>query len=237
MLILCLGAANCAFSQSASIIPPIESIIVDMAKARAKNQAHLRSYIVTRDYKLFGKERAKTKFEVTADIAFVPPATKKFTLYKANGGGFGATIVRRMLVREVEIARDYASTDFSSDNYNFRFIREEHVDGHLCYVLDLLPKGKSNNLLNGRIWVNADTYLPKRIEGEPNKSPSWWLRRLHIELNYGEVGGMWLQTTLEATATVRIIGPHAMVAQDVKYQLSDLVVAARLKKDLESPTE
>ena len=224
------GSSNMRMAPTASIIPPIEAIIAGMAQARAENQAHFRSYIVTRDYKLFGKERAKTESQVIADISFVPPDTKKYTIQKANGTGFGETVVRRMLMSEVEIARDYASTDFSPDNYDFRFILEENVGGQGCYVLELLPKRKDKNLLQGKIWVDADTYLPKRIEGEPVKTPSWWLRSLRIELSYGEVGGMWLQTALEATAAVRILGPHTMVSRDVKYQLSDLIVAARPNK-------
>jgi len=34
----------------------------------------------------------------------------------------GETIVRRILTSEVEISLDYASTDFSADNYDFRFL-------------------------------------------------------------------------------------------------------------------
>jgi len=52
---------------------------------------------------------------------------------------------------------------------------------------------------------------------------------MRIGLEYSEVGEMWLQTALEATAVVRILGPHTIIARDVKYQLSDLVVAARPK--------
>ena len=111
-----------------------------MALARAENQARFRSYIVTRDYELFGKERAKTKSQVTADISFVPPATKKYTIQKAIGASFGETLVRRMLKSEVEIAKDYASTDFSPENYDFRFILEENTGGQRRYVLELLPK-------------------------------------------------------------------------------------------------
>ena len=122
VLFFYLGVTTCASAQTASIIPPIEAIIAGMAQARAENQAHFRSYTVTRDYKLFGKERAKTESQVIADISFVPPDTKKYTIQKANGTGFGETIVRRMLMSEVEIARDYASTDFSPDNYDFRFM-------------------------------------------------------------------------------------------------------------------
>ena len=230
VLFLYLSGAAFTSAQTAGIIPSVEAIIASMALARAENQARFRSYIVTRDYVLFGKERAKTKSQVIADISFVPPATKKYTIQKAIGTSFGETIVRRMLKSEVEIAKDYASTDFSPGNYDFRFILAEDTGGQHRYVLELLPRRKDKNLLQGKIWVDAVTYLPQRIEGEPVKAPSWWLRRLHIELRYGEVGGMWLQTSLEATATVRILGPHTMVSRDLKYQLSDLVAAAHLQR-------
>ena len=230
VLFFYLSGAAITSAQTASTIPSIKAIIVSMALARAENQARFRSYIVTRDYELFGKERANTKSQVTADVSFVPPATKKYTIQKAIGVSFGETIVRRMLKSEVEIAKDYASTDFSSENYDFRFILEEITGGQRRYVLELLPKRKDKNLLQGKIWVDAGTYLPQRIEGEPVKTPSWWLRRLHIELSFGEVGGMWLQTTLEASATVRILGPHTIVSRDVKYQLSDLAAATQLQR-------
>jgi hypothetical protein len=229
LLFLCLGGAACASAQTASIIPPIEDIITGMVLARAENQAHFRSYIVTRDYELFGKERAKTKSHVIAEISFIPPATKKYTIQKAAGTSFGETIVRRILTSEVEIALDYTSTDFSPDNYDFHFLIAENAGGRRCYVLELLPKRKDTNLLQGKIWVDTVTYLPQRIEGEPVKTPSWWLQRLHIELGYGEVSGMWLQTALKASATVRILGPHTMVSHDVKYQLSDQVAADHLQ--------
>jgi hypothetical protein len=232
MLFLYLAVATCASAQTGSIIPSIEGIIAGMARARAENQARFRSYIVTRDYKLFGKERAKTKSQVVADISFVPPATKTYTIQKADGTGFGETIVRRMLMSEVEIAKNNTSTDFSPDNYNFRFILEENVGGRRCYVLELLPKRKDKNLLQGKIWVDSGTYLPRRIEGAPIKTPSWWLRSLRFELSYGEVGGMWLQTALEATATVRMLGPHTMTSSDVRYQLNNLVVVARSQRIL-----
>jgi hypothetical protein len=229
VLFLFLGGAACSSAQTASTIPSIEAIVAGMALARAENQAHFRAYIVTRDYELFGKERANYKSHVIAEISFVPPATKKYTIQQSVGTSFGETIVRRMLTSEVEIALDYTSTDFSPDNYDFRFIIEGNAGGRRCYVLELLPKRKEKNLLQGKIWVDAGTYLPQRIEGEPLKTPSWWLRRLHIELGYSEVGGMWLQTALEATATVRILGPHTMVSRDVKYQLNDQVAADHLQ--------
>ena len=39
---------------------------------------------------------------------------------KADGSRLGKSIVRRTLAGEVDIAKDYAPTDFSADNYDVR---------------------------------------------------------------------------------------------------------------------
>ena len=217
--------AACASAPTESTAPNVTTIVARMAQARTENRSRLRPYIVTRDYKLFGKERSQTKAQVIADISFVPPNSKQYAIEKANGTGLGERIVRRMLESETEVAKDYRSTDFSPDNYDFRFIREEEVSGHHCYVLELLPRRKDENLLRGTIWVDATTYLLHRVDGGPAKGPSWWLRDVRIVLTYSNVEGMWLQTALESTAKVRILGQHTMESRDVNYEISELVAA------------
>jgi hypothetical protein len=226
LLFLCLVTVLAgASAESKSSVPTLETILARMAQARAENRARFRPYTVRRDYKLFGKERDKTKSQVIADVTFVPPDLKTYAIQTTNGTGLGEKIVRRMLEREVEVAKDYGATDISPDNYDFRFLREENVGGQRCYVLELLPRRKDKNLLSGSIWVDAHTYLLCRTEGELAKSPSWWLRDVRIAFVYGDVDGMWLQTASEATAKVRILGQHTMVSRDLNYQISELVAA------------
>lgn len=217
-----MGSAS---AQTGSTVPTADTIMASMAQARAENRARLRPYIVTRNYKLFGKEGSKPKSEVIADVAFVPPDSKKYTIQETNGNGLGAMIVRRMLANEAEVTKDYVATDLSTDNYDFRFIREADVGGQRCYVLELLPKRKEKHLLQGDIWVDANTYLLRRFEGELAKTPSWWVRDVSVTFVYGEVGGMWLQTASEAVANVRILGRSTMVSRDVKYRITELVAA------------
>jgi hypothetical protein len=131
----------------------------------------------------------------------------------------GETIVRRMLEGQMAFAKDSGSTEISKGNYDFRFIREENVNGHHCYVLELLPRRKAKNLLRGNIWVDANTYLIHRIEGEPVKSSSWWLRDVRIVLLFGYIGEMWMQTSSESTANVRIVGQYKIISQDVSYTI------------------
>ncbi len=204
----------------------MDTIVARMARARAENRARFRPYIVTRDYKLFGNEGDKTKSQVIADVAFVPPDSKKYTIDQSNGSGLGGMIVRRMLASEAEVTRNYAATDFSQENYGFRFIREEEVSGQRCYVLEMLPRRKDVYLLRGNVWVDADTYLPRRFEGELAKDPSWWVRDVHVVFVYGKVSGMWLQTASEASADIRILGMSTMVSHDVRYKLNEVVIAA-----------
>jgi len=225
LLYLAAGAAS-ASAQGVSTAPNVEAIVARMAQARAENRARFRPYTVTRDYKLFGKERHDpTKSQVTADVAFVPPNLMQYAIEQTNGTGWGEKLVRRILANEAKITKDYAATEISPANYDFRFLREEEITGQRCHVLEVLPKRKDKHLLRGNIWVDANTYLLRRTEGEPAKSPSWWVREVRLVLVYGDVGGMWLQTASEATANVRIVGQHTLVSRDVKYKIGELVAA------------
>jgi hypothetical protein len=224
LLFLYLVAAMASASaQTVGAVPNVEAIVGRMAQARADNRARLRPYIVTRNYKLFGKEESQAKSEVIADVSFVPPDSKEYTIQQTSGSGLGQVIVRRMLANEAEVTKDYAATDISADNYDFRFLREDKVSGQRCYVLELLARRKEKHLLQGDIWVDANTYLLRRFAGQLAKPPSWWVRDVGVTFVYGNVSGMWLQTASEATALVRILGPCTMVSHDVKYEITELV--------------
>jgi hypothetical protein len=225
LLFLHFAGMGLGVAYGENAIPSVETIVIRMAQARAENRARLRPYSVTRDYRLFGKEKQTTRSEVIADVSFVPPDVKQFVIQRASGTRLGERIVRQMLEHETDIVKNYGSTDMSPANYEFRFVREEDLSGQHCYVLEMLPRRKDKTLLHGQIWVDATTYLLHRTEGEPGKAPSWWLRDASIVLVYGDVGGMWLQTASESTADVRLLGRHTMLSRDVEYKMSELVAA------------
>lgn len=206
-------------------MPDVETILVRMAESRAVNRASFRPYVVTRDYTLFGKERDKSKSEVTAELSFIPPNTKQFRIRGSSGSGLGERIVRQMLEGETEIAEDYGSSDISLDNYDFKFSGVKTLDGLQCYVLETFPKRKRKNLVRGSVWVDVGSYLLRRLEGAPAKSPSWWLRNVRLAFTYSEVEGMWLQTGSEYTTNVRIFGHYAITSRDVKYDFDSLAAA------------
>ncbi len=218
--VLIFLASTVAWASAQSESPLLtENIIAHMAQAGERNHAHFRPYVVTVNYKLFGKESEAPTSEVIAELTFVPPYLKSYAIRNVNGPHMGERIVRRMLEGQMAFAKDSGSTDISRVNYDFRFIREDDVNGHHFYVLELLPRRNAKNLLHGNIWVDANTYLLHRVEGEPVKSSSWWLRDVRIVLLFGYIGEMWMQTSSENTADVRIVGQYKMISQDVSYQI------------------
>ncbi len=225
LVLLNFAGWGSAVSYAQTAVPAVDVILQRMAQARADNRVHLRPYSVTRDYRLMGAEK-QTRSEVIVDISFVPPAFKKFVIQKSTGIGLGERIVRQMLEHETAIVKNNSATDMTAANYDFRFLREEELNGQPCYVLEMLPLRSDKILLRGQIWVDSLTYLLRRTEGAPGKAPSWWLRNARIALVYGEVQGMWLQTASESTADVRFLGRHTMLSQDVRYQVGDVVASA-----------
>ncbi len=227
LLCLYLAVAACAVAQDSASVPSVETIISRMVQARAENRAHLRPYQVTRDYQLFqGKETQKSTSQVTADVTFVPPSSKKYVIEAVSGGGLGETVVRQILASEADLLKNQTSTDISPANYDFRLSGEADRDHQSCFEIVLLPRRKDKNLLRGTIWVDAVTYLVRRVEGEPSKSPSMWLHNVHVALDYGDVSGMWLQTSSESTADVLLLGTHRMVSRDTDYQFDKVAAAA-----------
>lgn len=224
-LLLSLAVVASTSAQGGSTVPTTDTVLVRMAQARAENQARFRPYVVTRDYTLFGDDRSKSKAEVTAEVTFIPPNSKEFSIQHSSGSGLGEKLVRRMLEGETQIVKDYGSTDISPDNYDFHFVGEEEFNNQRCYVLTLAPKRKDKTLLRGKMWVDANSYLLRRIEAEPAKGPSWWLRDVRILFYYGYVRGMWLQTASEFTTNVRLFGRHTMTSRDVKYEPVELAGA------------
>jgi hypothetical protein len=218
ILIFLASGVACASAQTESPVPT-QNIIANMVQAGEYNHAHFRPYVVTVDYRLFGEQTVVPASQVIAELTFVPPYLKSYAIRHVTGTHIGETIVRRVLEGQMAFAKDSGSTDISQDNYDFRLLRVEDVNGHHCYVLELLPRRKAKNLLHGNIWVDAKTYLLRRVEGRPVKNSSWWLRDVRIALLFGYVREMWIQTSSESTVDVRIVGQYRLISQNVSYKI------------------
>jgi hypothetical protein len=208
---------------------PLDAIIQSVQKAQATVRPPA-SYQIIREYRLFGAKDSKADSEVVAEINFRPPASKGYAIQRSSGSSRGPQLVRRILDHEVAATSkdNKASSAISSDNYAFNYIGEATLDGQSCYVLGLKPKRTENDLISGQVWVDKHSFLVRQIQGEAEKTPSWWLTKVRIKLVFADLGGVWVQTSMEATADVRIVGAHTLTSRILDYRREEEVAATPL---------
>lgn len=174
------------------------------------------SYSLLRQYRLSGADPSVVTSEVLAEVDYMPPARKEFSIRKAEGSERGEKIVRRVLEHEANMAKASVDYDFCSDNYDFALLGQETFNGRPAYVLHLKPKHEALELINGKAWVDAENFLIVRVEGAPAKNPSWWIKDLKIAIDYGRADGVWLPLATRATADLRLVGTHTLTSKDVE---------------------
>ncbi len=207
--------------------PDLGTLVSRMEQAQAQNRASLQAYEVTRQYDFYTHEDEKPDAKVVAQVQFVPPYEKSYSIQQASGGSHAPGVVKKILDKEVEATKNFSDHELSSHNYDFKYLGQQQRDGVSCYVLQLIPKKKEKDLIDGTAWISTANYLPVHIEGTPAKSPSWWVKELHIAMQFASVNGMWLQTAGWGTADLRIFGEHTVKSYDLQVRTADQVATRR----------
>ncbi len=205
-----------ASAQQNSNTPALDTIVARMAAVRQENKARVKAYTVKRDYELLDKE-SNPKAQVIATITVLSADQKQYFI-ESSSGGMGEKVLRDILNKETEPVSQADRKEVTRENYNFELLGQEALDGHNCYVISLVPKREDRELIKGKMWVDATTYNVRRVEGNPGKSPSWWIRDLHIVMNFTSVDGMWMHTGTHAVADVRFKGKYVMESHDLEYR-------------------
>ena len=191
-------------------------ILQRLEDAQHGDPAQSQPYEVMREYKVFHGDDKQPTSEVMAQINFVPPDMKTYKITQSRGNARGEKMVRDLLDRETEVAKKGLGSDVNRTNYDFVFLRQENFGVVPEYVLRIVPKRKDKYLLCGQIWVDASTFRIRRIEGVPAKSPSLWIKGIHVTLQYAELGGMWIPVSFDAIATVRFLGEYTLAGLNIK---------------------
>ncbi len=201
----------------------VHAIVAHMTAAQQQNRDRSRAYTVTRQYELKSKNSDNSDSTVVAEVSFVPPGKKQYEIRESNGNGRGEKVIRKVLDHETEMSSEWSNTAVTDANYQFALLGREQSKDCNCYVLAISPKRDSKDLMKGKVWVDPVSFQIRRIEGEPAKSPSWWVKRVNVTLFFEEVRGMWLQTAAYADAEVRLFGHHVLESRDLDLRTTDTV--------------
>jgi hypothetical protein len=196
--------------------PDLKLVLQGMEDVQHQDPARSRRYELIREYKVFHGDDKQPISEVIAQINFIPPDNKRYKIIQVTGNGRGEKMVRELLDRETERPKNGHSNEINRTNYDFVFLRRENFGDIPEYVLWIIPKRSDKNLLRGQIWVDARSFRIRRIEGIPAKSPSFWLKDIHITLQFAQLGGMWVPVTFDGIATVRFFGQYTLAGLNLR---------------------
>lgn len=207
--------------------PDLDAIVARLEQRQRENHANSRPYTITRQYQIFGSDLQKPNSEVLARLDVLPPDRASYAVLQSSGSGRGVGVVKNVLQHESDAHRNPEEHEISSRNYTFEYAGERPLDGRPCYVLKLTPRRKEGGLVNGYAWIDAVGYQLRRVEGEPAKSPSWWVKKVHLTLRYDDIGGVWTNVESQAVADVRFFGRHTFSSREVSASVGSSVAMNR----------
>ncbi|HSZ20291.1 MAG TPA: hypothetical protein VK770_10890 [Candidatus Acidoferrum sp.] len=166
---------------------------------------------------------------MVVDMTYDAPATKHFKIISQSGPQW---MIERILKRLLEAEQEALSEEnrsrvaLNSSNYDFSGFQRQDSPGSCSYMVAVEPKIPSKLLYRGRIWVDSKDFAVCRIEAEPSKNPSFWIKKTAIHHSYLKIGDFWLPSENESVSVIRGGGRAVLT---IKYQNYEILAARSLK--------
>ncbi|MBI3934413.1 MAG: hypothetical protein HY316_06945 [Acidobacteria bacterium] len=155
---------------------------------------------------------------------FSAPDEKRFEVLERGGSG---TVQKRVFARlldvEQETARDAVRphVDLSRNNYAFTYKGYDAERG--AYMFEAAPRGSNDYLLRGTIWINGEDFAVQRIEGEPAKQHSIFIKRVRFVHEFAKFGEFWFPVHHRSETELRLFGKATLEIDysDYEWQARD----------------
>jgi hypothetical protein len=167
--------------------------------------------------------------EMVVDMIYDAPATKHFKIVSQSGPQWIIDkILKRLLDAELESMTDENRdrVALTPSNYDFSGLERQDTADNCSYVVAVEPKIPSKLLFRGRIWVDSKDFAVCRIEAEPSKNPSFWIKKTEIHHSYLKIGDFWLPAENKSVSAIRGGGRAVLI---IKYQNYEILAARGLK--------
>jgi hypothetical protein len=201
--------------------PPLtaDEVVSRLVERNREREEALRTFRGTRVYSLkytgfFGTHSA----EMTVSVNYSSPDNKEFTIVSQSGSKFIVDhVLKGLLDGEKEAANpnNKQHTALNTSNYKFTLAGYETSQETPQYVLDVKPKKDSRFVYRGKIWVDGRDFAVTRIQAEPAKSPSFWVKKSEVNHRYEKVEEFWLPAENKTESWIRL-GGHAVLS--IEYQ-------------------
>jgi hypothetical protein len=208
-----------ALAQATAQPLTLPQVVANMVERNAARAKALESYRGKRVYELnYAGLPSGFHADLTVDMTYNAPATKQFHVVSENGSRWIVNhILKRLIETEQESmeAQNRDGIELNTNNYDFTALEYEKNDTGCSYVLTVEPKIATKFLYRGRVWLDDKDFAVCRVEAEPAKNPSIWIKNTQIHCTYRRVGEFWLPSENTSVSFLRIDGRATLT---IKYQ-------------------
>jgi negative regulator of sigma E activity len=203
-----------------STVPSGDAILAKVEIETSRRHLELTEYSGSRLYTLqngrFGQEAAAAVLMRHRILE-----GDRFTVVTRSGSNQLSGIIDKLLLSEAgaSLPPETARHAISAANYRVRLLGSETAAGRACYVLALSPRMKSQFLIVGRVWVDAESYAVVRMEGQFAASMSVLVGAPRITEEFVDVHGFWLPGHVRSVTSSILLGPTELDIQFSNYQL------------------
>jgi outer membrane lipoprotein-sorting protein len=201
----------------------VEQVVKKLQENNADRAAALNQYEATRVYRMeYRGFPSNRDAEMVVNMTYHSPNSKQFSIVSETGTKFIIEhVFKKLLESEQEAANDEnrRHTALSTENYEFTWSGYDGAPGAGQYVLNLIPKTRNKFLYRGKIWVDAKDFAVVRIEGEPGKNPSVFIKKTDIQHRYEKVGDFWLPAENHTQSVIRLGGIATLTIEYEDYKV------------------
>jgi outer membrane lipoprotein-sorting protein len=203
--------------------PSAEQIAQKLQERNAERAAALQQFNGTRVYRMqYRGIPGDRDAEMVVKVTYRAPDAKEFSVVSQSGSKFVVDhVFKKLLEGEQEAANEEnrRNSALTTENYEFTSAGYENTAEGAEYVLNLLPKTKNKFLYRGKIWVDAKDFAVVRIEGEPAKNPSWWIKKTEVKHRYVKVNDFWLPAENHTESLIRLGGRAILSIEYKDYKI------------------
>ena len=203
----------------------VEQVVHNLVQMNLQRVQALHAYQGARTYRIeykgFPGDRSA---EMAVKVKCLSPGKREFVIQSTSGSKL---IIDRVLKKLLEAEEEQLDPEIqrrsalNEDNYRFTLIGFENTRAGSRYMLSVEPIRKDKFLYRGRIWVDAGDFAVVRVEAEPAKNPSLWIKQTDIVQVYAKVNDFWLPAYNHSATAVRL-GGHADLTIDYKtYEITN----------------
>ena len=210
-----------AKGQSAAL--PLDQVVRNLEERNALRTAALQQFEGKRIYRMQYRGFPSSRdAEMVVSFKFRAPNSNEFKVISESGSKF---VIDRVFKRLLEGEQEAATVDnrrqtaLTRENYDFELAGYENSSEGPRYVLNLLPKTKNKFLYRGKVWIDARDFAVVRIEGEPAKNPSIWIKKTEIAHRYVKVDNFWLPAENHTESIIRLGGKATLSIEYQDYKI------------------